>query len=223
VREVAELAMNDVIGKRDHRGIVPTDRVRMKAIGGFGCDGLGPRRRARAFWTVLIVASGTCLSPFFACVTPFAALATLAALKLTRYGAIVVVCLVWLANQVIGYTLLHYPWTWNSPAWGLAIGASAGLAILAARALSTTQPAPLAVSLPFMAGFAVFEFGLYIAKFLLPGSNGAFNASVVWHVFLINAVALCGLMAIEQVTIISGLLVRVDEHQPQAFEAPPLR
>ncbi len=195
----------------------------MKATGDFRYDGLGPRHVARALWIALIVAGGTCLSVFFACATPFAALATLAALKLRRRDAITVVGLMWLANQAIGYGFIGYPWTWDSAAWGLAIGASAGFAILVARALSTARPAPLAVSLPFMAAFAAFELGLYIAGFVLPESDGAFSASVVWHVFLINAVVLCGLMAIDQLMIISGLLIQNDTPEPRSLGAPSFR
>ena len=92
----------------------------MKATKDLGYDRLEPTQAMRALWTVLIVTSGICLSTFFACATPFAALATLAVLKLARRDAVVVVGLMWLANQAIGYGFLGYPWTWDSAAWGLA-------------------------------------------------------------------------------------------------------
>ena len=157
-----------------------------------------PDEAGRAIWITLIVACGTGLSPLFACVTPFSALAALAALKLGRRDAAAVVGVVWLANQAIGYGFLGYPWTWDSAAWGLAIGACSGLAVLAARALSASRPAPLAISLPFVAAFTAFEFGLYLAGYVLPGSGGAFAASVVWQIFLVNAVALCALIAVAE-------------------------
>jgi len=182
----------------------------MKTIINFGDDDLKPSRAASAVWIVLIVTSGICLSTFFACATPFAALATLAALRLGRWQASAVIGLVWVANQAIGYAFLGYPWTWDSAAWGLAIGVSAGLAMLAANGLATTRPAPLMVSLPFVAAFAAFEFGLFFAGFVLPGSEGAFSASVVGHVFLINAVTICGLMAINQLAVVSRLFASAD-------------
>jgi hypothetical protein len=178
----------------------------MKAIKDLGYDYLEPTRTMRTLWALLIVTGGICLSTFFACATPFAALATLAVLNLARRDAIIVIGLIWLANQAIGYGFLGYPWTWDSAAWGLAIGASAYLAVLAAMALSTTRPAPLAVSLPFVAAFAAFELGLYIAGFVLPGAEGAFTAPVVGHVFLINAVTVCALMIAYQLAMTSGLL-----------------
>src|ERR1700761_9362529 len=129
----------------------------MKPMTTFGDDNHKPSRAANALWIVLVVTTGICLSTFFACATPFAALATLAALKLGRRDAIVVIGLVWAANQAIGFGFLAYPWPWDCPAWGLAIGMSAGLAMLAAKSLATTRPAPLAVSRPFVAAFTAFE------------------------------------------------------------------
>jgi hypothetical protein len=181
----------------------------MKSTGDLGHDRLGPT--GRSVWIALIVISGTCLSPFFACVTPFAALATLAALKLNRRDAIAVVALVWLANQAIGYGFLGYPWTWDSMAWGVAIGVSSCLAIMAARGLSARNPGSLAVSLPFVAAFTAFELGLYLAGLVLPGSEGAFSASVVGQVFLVNTIGFCALLAVHRLVMVSGLAVRNDE------------
>ncbi len=114
----------------------------------------------RVLWIALIAASGIILSTFFACATPFAALATLAVLRLGRRDMWAVVGFVWLANQAVGFGILGYPWTWSCAGWGLAVGASSGLALLAARGLSTTRPAPFAISLPFVGAFAALEFGL---------------------------------------------------------------
>jgi hypothetical protein len=182
----------------------------MKSMRDLGHRHAEPGEAGRWIWIALIVTSGACLTPFFACVTPFAALATLAALNLGRRDMFAVVGLVWLVNQVIGYGILGYPWTWDSAAWGLAIGASVGLAVLAATGLSITRPAPLAVSLPFVAAFATFELGLHAAGYLLPGSEDAFSAWVVARVFLINAVALCGLMAAYHLAMLAGHFARHD-------------
>lgn len=162
----------------------------------------------RVAWIALIVGSGIGFSFFFACATPFAALATLAALKVERRDTIAIVGLVWLANQVIGYSVLGYPWTWDSAAWGLAIGASGLLALLAAIALAPTRSAPLAVSLPFIGAFATYELSLYGAACVLPGGAGAFSAAVVQQIFLVNLAALAGLLAAYQLARATGLLPR---------------
>jgi hypothetical protein len=183
----------------------------MKLTRDFSNDRSEPIVAGRPVWIALIITSGTCLSPFFACITPFAALATLAALKLNWRDAIVVVALVWLANQAIGYGFLGYPWTWDSVAWGAAIGVSSGLAILAARGLSSRNSVSLAVSLPFVAAFAAFELGLYLSGLLLPGSEGAFSASVIGHVFLVNAIGFCALIVVHHLVMMSGLAAQNDK------------
>jgi hypothetical protein len=177
----------------------------------------------RPTWFMLIVSCGTVLSGFFACVTPFSALATAAALKLSWQDRFVVVGSVWMANQAIGYLFLGYPWTWDSVAWGIAIGLSAGIATLAASSLATARPAPLAVSLPFVAAFAAFELALYSAGIILPGSTGAFSTSIVGHVFLINAVTLCVLMILYQLTVLLGLQSRGDAMVPAGAGPAPVR
>ena len=90
---------------------------------------------------------------------------------------------------------MHYPLTLDCAAWGVAIGLSAYLALIAARSLMASRPAPLAISLPFVAAFAAFECGLYAAGVFLPGSEAAFSASIIRQLFIVNAATLCGLMA----------------------------
>jgi hypothetical protein len=162
----------------------------------------------RWIWIALLVSSGIGLSLVFACATPFAAVATLAALKLERRDAVAVVGLVWLVNQAIGYGILGYPWTLDSVAWGGAIGLSGFLALLVAAAFSSTRPVRLAIGLPFVGAFAAFELALYVAGFALPGGQGGFTAAIVEKVFLVNLVTLVGLLAVYQVALMAGLLTR---------------
>jgi len=162
----------------------------------------------RAICIGLIGTSGIAFSLLFACVTPFAALATLAALKMERRDAVAMIGLVWLTNQAIGYGVLSYPWTWDSAAWGLAIGGSAFLALATGRALATPRPAAFAISLPFVGAFAAYELSLYVVSFVLPGGQSGFTAHVVWQVFLVNAEALVGLWVVYYVARTTGLATR---------------
>lgn len=185
-------------------------------------NGSGRTAAGRVIWIALIVGSGIGLSVFFACATPFAALATLTALKAERRDA-AVVGLAWAGNQAVGYGYLGYPLTWDSAAWGLAIGLSAGLALLAAIALSPRRPASFAVSLPFVGAFAAYELGLYVASFMLPGSDAAFAAAIVEQLFLVNLVALLGLMAVHQAALLLTLLARSNTASGMAGAAASLR
>lgn len=175
-----------------------------------GIDGEQRQRalQGRAVWLTLIVVGGAGFSLFFACATPFAALATLAALKMERLEGPAVIGLIWLANQAIGYGILGYPWTWDSLAWGVTIGLSTILAYLVATALSTTRPVRLAISLPFVAAFATYEYSLYVAAFVLPGDAAAFAFAVVRQIFLVNLLALVSLLAVSQIALAAGLDAR---------------
>jgi hypothetical protein len=173
----------------------------------------------QAAWIALIVVSGIGFSLFFACAAPFVAVATMASLRIGRREAAAAVALVWLANQAIGYGILDYPWSWDSAAWGLTIGISAYLALLAATAMTPSRPARLAISLPFMAAFATYEMGLYVAGMVLPGGEGAFTAAILEQIFVVNLIALAGLLAVRQLALAFGLLPS-DDFQAAIASAP---
>ena len=160
----------------------------------------------RAIWTGMIVVAGAGMSVVFACAAPFAALATLAASKTERRDTALAVGLVWLLNQVIGYGFLHHPRSWDSLAWGAAIGAGAGMGLVAAIALAPTRKGPLAVSLPFVGAFTAYEFTLYLASFVLPTEPHAFTLPVVREIFIVNAMSLVGLMFAHWLATMAGLL-----------------
>jgi hypothetical protein len=60
----------------------------------------------RWLWIVLVIAASMLLSLGLTCATPFAALATLTALHMTRRDAVAVTVTTWLASQAIGFGLL---------------------------------------------------------------------------------------------------------------------
>lgn len=173
---------------------------------GFVQDSAAPVRRA--MWFGLIVAAGAIMSVSFGCVTPFAALASLAALKLARHDAVIATGAVWACDQIVAFGWQGYPLSLDSAARGVAIGLSAIAAMFAAKAFATSRPAPLAVSLPFVAAFAAFESGLYAAGVVLPGCEGAFTAAVVRQAFFVNVATLCGSMALYQLAMPMALPAR---------------
>jgi hypothetical protein len=160
--------------------------------------------RLRPLWLALLVSGGLGLSLFFACATPFAAIATLAALWLPRRDALIAVGLVWLANQAVGYGLLGYPWTLDSLAWGAAIGVSSYLGLFAAIALSADRPVSLATSLPFVAAFVVYELGLYVTGVAMGAETGAFSFAVIRQVLLVNLAGLFGLLAASRLLVLAS-------------------
>lgn len=154
-------------------------------------------RLAPMFGFVLLTVSCALASFAFACATPFAALAVVAAAMLPLRPALLVVTGAWLVNQSIGFGVLHYPIDGSTIAWGLVIGAAALLATIAASSILRMLPqgrTPLMLALALVAAYAVYELALLAATPLL-GGEGAFTAAIVTRIGLTSAAWLAGLVA----------------------------
>ncbi|MBX5045918.1 hypothetical protein [Rhizobium lentis] len=159
-------------------------------------------------WIVIISGTSVALSLLFACVTPFVALAAVSAVMLPRRIAVATVLLAWLANQIVGYLVLGYPQTWDSYAWGLAIGVAAFASLVAALGMFRLATAvPATVIGAFIAGFVAYEGVLFVATTVLPSGDGAFSASVVADILLINVLAAIGLICLHAGVAACGALV----------------
>jgi len=107
---------------------------------------------------------------------PLVAFGAIAGTTLKPKPAILVAMLIWLLNQVYGYTLRQYPWTAGSLLWGLMMG----LGILVVTLLASLRP-------PFsqktvkghclwfgavaLIGFTAFESLILALDWLLTGSH----------------------------------------------------
>ena len=153
--------------------------------------------------TVITVASPLAV----ACGTPFAALATLAALFLPRRDAFVLIAVNWLANQAIGFGLLHYPLNWDCYRGGINIGIAALVAttaaLLAQGALRNVAATPRAIG-SFAAAFITYEGILFLTS---PAGSGAdFAAPVVLYILYVNAVAFVALLLLQTAAAAMGLI-----------------
>jgi hypothetical protein len=145
----------------------------------------------------LLTAACALASFAFACATPFAAFAVVAAAMLPLRPALLVVTGAWLVNQTIGFGALHYPVDGNTIAWGLVIGAAALVATGVSSAVLGGLPrvrAPLALAIALVAAYAGYELVLFAATPAL-GGEGAFTAAIVTRIGLISAAWLAGLVA----------------------------
>ena len=145
-------------------------------------------------WFGLLVGAGVGTSYTFGCTTPFAAVATLAALTLPCRHGLAVVAVVWLANQAIGYGLLGYPGTLDSVLWGAAIGVSSILAFVAASAFATRHSGPVPYVWALCAAFAGYQLGLYCAGLVLGAGSGTVALAVVGHAAVVNLVAFTAIL-----------------------------
>jgi hypothetical protein len=163
-------------------------------------------------WLALLVCASVTLSLGFACATPFAVFSTAAALTLDRRDGMLLTGAVWLANQFVGFTVLRYPWTISSFAWGIAIGGAAILATLAAR--GTTRVLEKAIRTgrslaAFAVAFAVFEGALFAVALAVLGGTEDFTPPIVGWIFAVNAGALIGLLVLNWLATVIGLIPRL--------------
>jgi hypothetical protein len=163
----------------------------------------------RQLWLALLVAASAAFSFVFACATPFASFSAAAALTLSRRDALRLTVAVWVANQVLGYAVLKYPWTANSFAWGAALGAAAILTTVAARgvALRLAGCSHGMIKLAtLLVAFMVYEGVLFAVAIALLGGTESFTLPIVGRIFSVNAVALVGLYALHRVGVAAGLI-----------------
>jgi hypothetical protein len=130
----------------------------------------------------------------FACATPFAALATLAAISLGKRDAFFAVALTWLANQAIGYGVLIYPQDALSFAWGAAIGVAAVVSLRVAQRLQSS------VIAAFFGAFVAYEFTLFLVALTPLGGLDTFSPAIISQIALTNIIAVFVAYAISLLT-----------------------
>ena len=161
------------------------------------------------FWLALLVAASAAFSFVFACATPFAAFGAAAALTLSRRDALRLTVAVWLANQVLGYAVLQYPWTANSFAWGAVLGAAAILTTVAARGVALRlagRSDGVRALATLLAAFMVYEGVLFAVAMAWLSGTESFTLLIVGRVFSVNVIALIGLYALHRVGVAVGLV-----------------
>ena len=165
-------------------------------------------RWAHQVWLVGLVVGVSVLSFVFACATPFAAFAVLAAMTLSRPDAIRTTVALWMVNQVIGYGVLGYPRAVSSVTWGLAIGIAAVSCTLVARLILrrlSVARGPIRTAVALGATFAVYEAALFTLAVAGLGGTGSFAAPIVGRVLAINVAAFAGLYALHRIGFAVGI------------------
>ena len=162
-------------------------------------------------WLALLVAASVAFSLGFACAVPLAAFAAAAALTLSRADALVLILLVWLANQFVGFSVLGYPWTLGTFAWGVVWAPSRS-----SRHWSANGPpyawrkrlAPSAIPWLSWLAFAVYEAALFVVSATLLGGTEVFTGEIQGRILAINAAAFVGLLVLNRLAISIGLVAR---------------
>lgn len=128
----------------------------------------------RPWWQLSLIAIGSFSSIVWAHV-PLVAFAAVAGSTATRQKALIVAASVWLANQIYGYGIRQYPQTFESIAWGLAMGVGALLVTgLAAIRPKFTARSAIAHFL-WLEGTVIVGFGLYQGLIAIVGQFLGFH------------------------------------------------
>jgi hypothetical protein len=154
-------------------------------------------RLAPLFCLALLIGAGALASLAFACATPFAALAVVAAAMLPLRSALVVMAGAWLVNQAIGFGLLGYPGDANTLLWGIVIGAAALTATVASWLVLQALPRAgglIALGFALLAAYAAYEITLFAVTPILGGA-GDFTSMIVGRLGVLSVLWLIGLVA----------------------------
>lgn len=162
-------------------------------------------------WLSLLVAASVAFSFGFACAAPFAAFGAATASTLGTRDALVLTVALWLANQIVGFSLLGYPWDGTTLLWGGVLGVVALLSTTAARITSVHfahMPRSVALALSFAAAFVAYEGSLYAISAAWLGGTEDFAAPIVAYIAALNVLAFLGLLILERLGRMLGFPAR---------------
>jgi hypothetical protein len=153
----------------------------------------------------LLAGSSVALTLGFACALPLAAFATISALLFKPRAAVAAVLAVWLMNQMIGFSLLHYPTDASTIAWGFALGAIGLLSLGTALLVLSRLGGFVGILAAFLAAFLVYEGAIYVVCVACGAGVGSFTAPIMTRIFVINAVSFGALVAARELLARMGL------------------
>jgi hypothetical protein len=148
---------------------------------------------ANRLWSASLILAGAFFSLAFACAAPLAGFAAVAALTSARRAALALTASIWLANQLVGFTILHYPTDFETFAWGGALGVIALLCCEAARLVARFAGGAGAPFAALLASFLVYEGALFSVTSAVSGDVSHFALASVARIFTINVAAFLGL------------------------------
>jgi hypothetical protein len=150
----------------------------------------------RGLWLALLLGASVALTLGFACAVPFAAFGAIAVLTLPRRDALLLTVALWLINQVIGFTILHYPWDGLTLTWGGVLGCVAVLTTASAQAVIRERGLVAAAVASFATGFVVYEGSLYLVSAVALGGTEDFTLPIIIRILEINAASFAALLAV---------------------------
>lgn len=152
-----------------------------------------PSLLASFLWTVILAVAVVVGSFALSCATPFAALAVALAATVGLRASLATIGFVWVVNQIVGFTLFHFPWTPSAIGQGAAILAAALLGATTADAILRRR------SLVRLGLALVFSFVVYEATLWLLVGGETFTRGIMMQLALINGSWFAGLIALNEI------------------------
>ena len=159
-------------------------------------------------WVGLLTAASAATTLALACATPFAALAAVAATRLSARSGAALMVLTWGVSQGIGFGILGYPTDPTTLAWGVAMLTAALASIAGARwgdRATMAHGGVVRLATAYGTGFVAFKLALLACSFVLGGVHVA--ASPYWTAvqFGREAAILVGLVALYHALVAIGV------------------
>lgn len=150
---------------------------------------------AALIWTALLGIAAIFGSYFFACVFPFAAVATIAALTLDVHRGVALVAATWVANQIVGFAFMHFPQTFETVALGISLGLGALAAYSVAYRLVHQARTPVRIVAALAGAFVAYQLVIYAGALGFGGTDN-FSPAIISGVALNDAIWFAGLYAL---------------------------
>ncbi|MBF2019531.1 MAG: hypothetical protein IGR93_05320 [Hydrococcus sp. C42_A2020_068] len=169
-------------------------------------------------WSFLLIAIGS-VSSFIYPHPPLVGLAVIAGTTIARPKAIIAAILIWLVNQIYGFSIRQYPQTIESLIWGLVMGAGTILVAL----IATVRPQfsrgrwtghSLWLGITVLSGYVLFE-GIVFLVGQLIGQSHVFTLKILWGILVKELVWAIALGGIHALLLISAMRDRPTKNNSQ--------
>jgi len=147
-------------------------------------------------WPAALASAAVAGTLATSCMMPFVALAVASAATISRPRAAATLAAAWGTNQLLGFTLLGYPPTALTFAWGGALGVASLIALFVAAAVLGRGPSAAVKLIPaFAVAFLAYEGSLF-AFGVATGGTAAFTAKIIAQILVNDACWLAALVAL---------------------------
>ncbi len=161
--------------------------------------------RTRLAWLAAFVGASLIFSLGLGCEVPLVAFAALCGLRQSRREALLFVSVVWLTDELVGFTAWHYPAGLAGFGWAVAVGAAILAATWSAGTVARRATSAVGTVGAFISAFAVFEALLWIVSIAAGAmTKQAFAPVILAEVLGFNAATFAGLLAVRALKPYTG-------------------